>query len=277
MPSIQPTTPTTRYPALLGQPGATGGGAPVVAAPATAPVYAANTYLPSQPAPQPVQAAGVQYNWNYANPRDHIFDFPYDGYAMNKGLMKLGGVRFWASNGFTRSIASMITKIPNERLKAYYVREKFMQLPGMKPDFARLLQVSYAQKTGGQMPTWNNAPLSWLGQYAAPGGVNDWVVRGPFLLELNMLAVNYAMQTYHHPEVPGNRELEQIAQQAAMKAPPQGYQQPGYGGYPVQPGYGGYPQPGYPGYPQPGYPGYQYGDPIQQIGNLIGQIGQIFK
>ena len=90
-----------------------------------------------------------------------------------------------------------------------------------------------------------------------------------------MLSVNYAMQTYHKPDVPGSNALERLAQGAAMIAPPQfqpGYQQPGY----QQPGYqmpGQYPQ-------MPGqYPGqYPYqNNPINQIGNLIGQIGQIFR
>ena len=38
-------------------------------------------------------------------------------------------------------------------------------------------------------------------------------------------------------------------------------------------------QPGYPGQYPGGYPGAYpgYGDPISQIGNLIGQIGAIFR
>lgn len=262
MSSIQPIR---QYPALLGnQP--TGGAAPVAPQAAVAPA----NYYPNQPTQQPNQAQS-NYNWQYANPKDHIFDHPYDGYAMNKGLMKLGGVGFWARFAPMRAIASMITKIPTQRLEAYAVREKFMKVPGMRPDYARVLQLAYFNQTGGQQPLGRNAPLSWLGQFGAPGGVNDWVLRGPFLLELNMVSVNYAMQTYHKPDVPGNNALEQLAQQAAMIAPPQ-FQQ----GYNQQPGYqmpGQYPQmPGqYPGQ----YPGYN--NPINQIGNLIGQIGQIFK
>ena len=275
---------THRYPALLGPGATTGGAAPVAQAPA--PAYAASTYAPTQayaPAATqgvlqaPVTAASAQYNWNYANPRDHIFDHPYDGYAMNKGLMKLGGVGFWTRFGVTRSIASAITKIPEQRLHAYAVREKFMKVQGMKPDYARLLQISYFNKTGGQMPLQRNAPLSFLGQFGAPGDVNDWVLRGPFLLELHASSVQYAMSSFYKPEVPGNRELENLARGAMMIAPPQYAQQPGYGGQPQYPGYG---QPQYPGYPQQpgygGYPGYG-GDPITQIGNLIGQIGQIFR
>lgn len=280
-------SPATRYPALLGQPAATGGAAPV----AQQPAYAPTTYVPTtapaqaasfgQPIGAPVKAASTDYNWNYAHPRDHIFDHPYDGWAMNRGLMKLGGVGFWTRFSVTRSIASMITKIPQERLHALQVRHQFMKVPGMKPDFARLLQAAYANKTGGQMPLAHKAPLAWLGQFGAPGDVNDWVLRGPFLLELHAMSVQFAMQTFYKPEVPGNRELASIAQGAMMVAPPGYGGVPGYGGQPQYPGQvpGGYPQPGYGGYPQPGYGGYPgYGaDPITQIGNLIGQIGNIFR
>lgn len=256
-------SPIRQYPALLGSSQPTGGAAPVApmvqaqaVAPASYPQYA-----------QPIQAQS-NYNWNYANPKDHIFDHPYDGYAMNKGLMKLGGVGFWTRFGVTRQIASMITKIPTQRLEAYAVREKFMHVQGMTPDYARILQQSYFNATGGQQPLSRNAPLSWLGQFGQPGGIADFTVRGPLIVEMNMNAFNYALQWGYKPDVPGNNTLERLAQGAAMQAPPQYYQQPGYGQYP-----GGYPQmPGqYPG-------GYPYGNnPINQIGNLIGQIGQIFK
>ena len=218
--------------------------------------------------PQQPQTASA-YNWNYANPKDHIFDHPYDGYAMNRGLMKLGGVGFWASFGLTRQFASMVTKIPTQRLEAYAVREKFMKVPGMTPDYARVLQLSYLSQSGGQQPLARNAPLSWLSQFGQSGGIADWTVRGPMMLEMNMNAVNYAMQTYHKPDVPGNNALERLAQGAAMIAPPQGYQQqPGFqmpGQYPQGPGYGQY----------PGGP-YQ-NNPVNQIGGLISQIGQIFR
>src|SRR3989338_896478 len=121
MSSIQSFGPANRYPALLGPKAVTGGAAPVAQAATLAPI-APTTYVPSQP----VQAANAQYDWNYASPRDHIFDHPYDGWAMNRGLMKLGGVGFWTRFSVTRSIASMITKIPKERLHSYAVREKFM-------------------------------------------------------------------------------------------------------------------------------------------------------
>ena len=148
-------SPANRYPALRGQPAATGGAAPV----AQAPAYAATTYVPSaaptpaasfgQPIAAPVRAASTDYNWNYANPRDHIFDHPYDGWAMNRGLMKLGGVGFWTRFSLTRSIASMITKIPKERLHSYAVREKFMDIQGMKPETGSRLLHSRNQGQAG--------------------------------------------------------------------------------------------------------------------------------
>jgi hypothetical protein len=209
------------------------------------------------------------YNWNYANPRDHIFDHPYDGWAMNRGFVGLFPLGFWTRFAPMRGLASALTKIPEQRLHTYAVREKFMRVPGMRPDYARVLQLAYSNATQGQMPMQRNAPLSWLGQYGAPGDINDWVLRGPFILGLHTTAVQYGLATYHTPSVPGNGELLAIAQQALMIAPP--VQQPGYGG----PGYGG------PGMapPPPGYggvPGYG-ADPITQIGQLIGAIGNLFR
>jgi hypothetical protein len=231
------------------------------AQPASAPVVAATTASIPQPT---ANVASANYNWNYANPREHIFDHPYDGWRMNKGLMKLGGVGFWSRFAVTRAIASAITNIPTERLKAYAVREKFMQVPGMRPDYARVLQLAYAQQTGGQQPLANKAPLSWLGQFGAPGTVNDWIVRAPFQVTMQTIAVQSAMQTGHYPEVPGNRALESVGQQAMMIAPPNYNQYQQYPNQPMMPGQ-------YPG-------GYGYGnDPINQIGNLIGTIGNIFK
>jgi hypothetical protein len=208
--------------------------------------------------------ASPSFNWNTANPRDHIFDHPYDGYALNRGLMKLGGVGFWSRFSLTRSLASMVTKIPTERLHAYAVREKFMQVPGMRPDYARVLQLAYFSQTNGQMPLRKQAPLTWLGQYGAPGDLNDWILRGPFLVTLHTASVQYAMSTYHAPMVPNNREIQAFGQHAMMIAPPAFNPAPGqHGPQPPMPGYGGYPAPG--------------GDPISQIGNLIDQIGRIFR
>ncbi|MEB3197274.1 MAG: hypothetical protein VKP62_08730 [Candidatus Sericytochromatia bacterium] len=226
---------------------------------------------PAGSGPQGVVASAVWpqnngYNWNYLHPRDHIFDHPYDGWALNRGLMQLGGVRFWTRYAWTRAIASSLTKIPEQRLHAYAVREQFMRVPGMRPDHARLLQLAYQDQTMGRMPLHRLAALSWLGQYGAPGDVNDWVLRGPFLLTLHAASVQYAMGTYHAPAVPSNRELAALGQAALMIAPP-AYQPPSYG---HTPGYGA-PPPGY-----GGYPGYG-ADPITQIGNLIGQIGQLFR
>jgi hypothetical protein len=216
-------------------------------------------------------ATTASYNWGYANPRDHIFDHPYDGWAMNRGIVGLFPLGFWTRFAPMRGLASAITKIPEQRLHTYAVREKLMRLQGMTPDYARVLQLAYFNATQGQMPLHRNAPLTWLGQYGAPGDLNDWVLRGPFILGLHTTAVQYGLSTYHTPSVPGNRELQALAQQAAMIAPP-AMQQPGYGPGPG-PGYG----PGMP--PPPGYggmPGYG-ADPITQIGQLIGTIGNLFR
>lgn len=231
----------------------------------------------AQTSPTPARAQSLQisspaFNWNTANPREHIFDHPYDGWALNRGLMKLGGVGFWSRYALTRNLASMITKIPTQRLHAYAVREKMMAIPGMRPDYARLLQLAYSDQTNGQMPLHRQAPLTWLGQYGAPGDLNDWVLRGPFLITLHATAVQYAMNTYHAPMVPSSRELQAFGQHAMMIAPPNFNPSPGSPGpQPPLPGYGGYPTPGYGGYPTPG------GDPISQIGNLIDQIGRLFR
>gem|GEM_PF-5614140 len=173
--------------------------------------------------------SAAYYDWNAANPREHIFDSPYDGWALNRGLMKLGGVGFWSRFSLTRAIAAMITKIPAQQLKAYSVRVSLMRIPGMKPDFARLLQMSYNNQTGGQQPLHNRAPLQWLGQFSAPGQLNDWLVRGPLVIELNTLAMNYAMSTMYTPEVPDATTLGYLAQQALSIAPPPGYNQRPFG------------------------------------------------
>jgi hypothetical protein len=218
-------------------------------------------------------AIASNYNWGYANPRDHIFDHPYDGWALNRGIVGLFPLGFWTRFAPMRGLASAITKVPEQRLHTYAVREKLMRVQGMTPDHARVLQLAYFNATQGQMPLHRNAPLTWLGQYGAPGDINDWVLRGPFILSLHTTAVQYGLSTYHTPAVPGNRELQSLAQHAAMIAPPVMHQ-PGYGPGPG-PGYG--PGPGMP--PPPGYggmPGYG-ADPITQIGQLIGTIGNLFR
>ena len=104
-----------------------------------------------------------------------------------------------------------------------------MRIPGMKPDFARLLQMAYNNQTGGQQPLHNRAPLQWLGQFSAPGAVNDWIVRGPLVIELSTLALNYGMSMMYTPEVPDATTLGYLAQQALSMSPPPGYGQRPYG------------------------------------------------
>jgi hypothetical protein len=235
---------------------------------AVLPQPAAPSVATASAAPPPTaQMGALSYNWNMANPRDHIFDHPYDGWALNRGLMKLGGVGFWSRYTLTRNIASMITKIPTQRLRTYAVREKFMTVPGMKPDYARVLQLAYFDQTNGQMPLHRQGPLTWLAQYGAPGDLNDWILRGPFLVTLHTASVQYAMNTYHAPLVPNAREIMMFGQHAMMIAPPPFNPAPGQPIGPGQPGT----YPGYGGYPAPG------GDPISQIGNLIDQIGRMFR
>lgn len=249
----------------------------------------------SQPAgPMPADAYGYQamaaQPYGYASPKTTIYDHPYDAYKLERFPVSLGGPRFWGGGGIRRAIASFLTGVPEDRLKAYAVRAEFMKVPGMSPDHARLLQMVYANHTQGQMPLRHSllrggAPLSWLGQYGAPGGTYDWTLRGPLVLELNAASFSLQMSSGYRSDVPGNGELQRYGQAAMGMAPPMapGYGQPAYPqpsypqpGYP-QPGYPGYPQPGYPAYP--GYPGYGYGldAAVGAIGNLVNTIGNIFR
>jgi hypothetical protein len=247
-------------PSSLPAPAVRGGNAPL--GPTTA------AYQPNY-ASQPVRSQSM--DWNSMNPHQHIFDYPYDAWKMNSFPMQLGGIGFWCGGPLRRAFTSMVTGIPNDRLNALAVRDKFMSLPGMRPDWARVLQVAYANHTQGQMPlkagSWPNqvdGPDSWLAGYGAPGGIYDWTLRGPLEIELQTGAVQMMMATGFRPDVPGAGSLQQMAAWAATKAPPL---PPGsYGG---QQNYGGQPM-----YGQP----YGYGgDPIGQIGGLINQIGNIFR
>ncbi|MDB5096036.1 MAG: hypothetical protein JWM80_457 [Cyanobacteria bacterium RYN_339] len=218
------------------------------------------------PAAQPAGgAAPASYgnDWNAINPHTHIFDFPYDGWKMNSFPISLGGIGFWTGGPMRKAITSMITGIPQDRLSALAVRTEFMKVPGMTPDYARVLQATYLANTQGQQPmkignfgSRISAPLSWLAQYGAPGGVYDWTLRGPLEIEMNTIAMQMTMYTGFRPSVPGNNALETLAQQAMRFAPP------------LPPGYLGYAQAGTP---------YGYADPIQQTVGLIGQIVNIFR
>jgi hypothetical protein len=229
------------------------------------------TYTPpAAPVAADVTTASYGTNWNGLDPHGNIFDCAYDAWKMNSFPMSLGGVPFWTGGPMRRAIAAMITGIPTERLQALAVRNQFMKVPGMIPDYARVLQVTYANHTQGQQPlkignfgSRVNGPLSWLAQYGAPGGVYDWTLRGPLEVEMNTLSVQMAMYSGFRPSVPGNNALENLARAASQYAPPLPPGYGGYGGYQAPVGYG----------PAP----YGYGDPIQQTIGAIGSIVNIFK
>lgn len=243
---------------------------------ASQPAYAQARYAPQgyQPMAQP---------YGYASPKTAIYDHPYDAYKLERFPISMGGPRFWGGGGIRRAIASFITGVPADRLKNYAVRAEFMKVPGMSADHARLLQSVYASHTQGQQPLRHSlfrggAPLSWLGQYAAPGGTYDWTLRGPLVVELNAIAFQMQMASGYRSDVPGTGAIQRYAQAAMGMAPPMA---PGHGAY-QPPGYG-YQQPGY-GYQQPGYypgygypPGYGVGQAVGSIGNLINTIGNIFR
>lgn len=206
-------------------------------------------------------------NWNAVDPHGHIFDYPYDAWKMNSFPMSAGTIGFWTGGPMRRAITSMITGIPTQRLQALAVRNQLMKVPGMTPDYARVLQLAYANHTQGQQPlkigTFGSridGPLGWLAQYGAPGSVYDWTLRGPLEVELNTLAVQMTMYTGFRPSVPGNNALENLARGASQFAPPL---PPGNGGYQPPVAYG----------PAP----YGYGDPIQQTIGAVGAIVDIFK
>lgn len=258
------------------------------ARPLPAPQAPQGPAVASQPAYAPQAAYGgyqpMGQPYGYASPKTAIYDHPYDAHKLERFPISLGGPRFWGGGGIRRAIASFITGVPADRLKNYAVRAEFMKIPGMQPDHARLFQIAYASHTQGQMPLRHSllrggAPLSWLGQYAAPGGTYDWTLRGPLVVELNAAAFQMQLASGYRSDVPGTNAIERYAQAAMGMAPPQapgyGYQQPGYGYQ--QPGYG-YPQPGYypPGYGY-GYPGNGIGNAVGAIGNLVNTIGNIFR
>lgn len=210
----------------LAQPAA--GAAPV--APVAPPV--------SRPAAQP--AAQPTTDWNNWSPKGTLFDHAYDAYQFSKAPLSLGGVSFWTGGSIRRSIASMISKIPNDRLVVMHTRQQFMKIEGMKPDTARLLTAAYynaAQTTPGVAQT---HPLQWMAQFGESGSLADWLVRGPLIVELNLHAAQIAMDQGFYPEVPNNSTLKAIGQAAgrlfAPVAPgPAAPQAPTQGGIPTPP------------------------------------------
>ncbi|HEY9723500.1 MAG TPA: hypothetical protein V6D47_15925 [Oscillatoriaceae cyanobacterium] len=182
--------------------------------------YGAAPTIPQPVAPAataPATTAAQPFMWS---PKTQIEDNAYDAYAFSKFPLNLGGVGFWTGGSIRRSIASMFSNIPADRLQAYGVREQFMRLQGMSPDYARLLQMAYYQQVPANAMTTETMPLTWLAQFGAPGTLNDWMLRGPMIISLGALAAQTAMQMGYVPDVPGNQALESFGQQAAQIAPP---------------------------------------------------------
>jgi hypothetical protein len=167
----------------------------------------------TNPPSQPLQIqAGVDYNnWS---PKGSILDSGYDAYKFSQFPLSLGGVSLWSGSGFMRSLASAFSGIPTERLEVYNTRSQLMRVPGMKEDYARLLQMAYTSSGT------NLKPMQWLAQYAAAGDINDYLLRGPLLVSLNLFAGKLAVDAGFVADVPGNNTLKALAQEAAKIAPP---------------------------------------------------------
>lgn len=175
---------------------------------------------PAQPAVPTATPTAMPVNTVTWSPKNQIEDNVYDAYQFSKFPLSLGGESFWTGGSIRRQIASWFSGIPTDRLTAYGVREQFMRLQGMTPDYARLLQMAYYQQVPANAANTEAAPLTWLAQFGAPGGINDWVLRGPMIVSLGVLAAQTAMQLGYVPDVPGNQALESFGQQAGQIAPP---------------------------------------------------------
>ena len=171
----------------------------------------------SQPTAQSQPAADPWANWS---PKGQVFDHAYDAYMFGKFPLNLGGAGFWTGGGLRRTIATAFSKIPEDRLVAYAVREQFMKVEGLKPDHARVLQRAFYNHLTHNPALAGTPPLNWLAQYGATGSLNDFLLRGPLIVELNLIAAQVAMEQGFAPEVPGNNALTNFGQQAARLLPP---------------------------------------------------------
>jgi hypothetical protein len=186
-----------------------GGAAPAAATTPAAPQAAA-------PVAQP-QAADPWANWS---PKGQVFDYAYDAYMFTKFPLNVGGVDFWTGGPLRMKAASLFSKIPSDRMTTIAVREQFMKVQGMTPDHARVLQMAYYNHLNNDPAMRNTPPLNFLAQYAASGGINDYLLRGPLIVEMNLIAGQVALQAGWAPDVPGNTALKNYGALAARLLPP---------------------------------------------------------
>lgn len=162
------------------------------------------------------QAADPWANWK---PQGKVFDHAYDAYMFTKFPLSLGGTKFWTGGQFRMKIASMFSKIPQERLVTIAVREQFMKVQGMTPDHARVLQMAYYAQLNADPALRNTPPLNWLSQFGGGGTMNDWLVRGPLIVTMNLIAAQVALEQGWAPDVPGNSKLSSYGAAAAALLP----------------------------------------------------------
>lgn len=184
------------------------GGAQPVAPAATA---------PAAPVTQAPQQADPWANWS---PKGQLFDYAYDAYVFSKFPLNMGGPEFWTGGQARMKLASLFSKIPSDRMITLAVREQFMKVQGMTPDHARVLQMAYYNHLNSDPTLRNTPPLNWLAQYGAGGTMNDWLVRGPLIVEMNLIAGQVALQNGWAPDVPGNGALTNYGAAASRLLPP---------------------------------------------------------
>jgi hypothetical protein len=184
----------------------------------TQPVAPAAPAAPTAPVqPQAPQQGNPWENWSA---KGQLFDYGYDAYMFSKFPLNVGGPSFWTGGGLRMKMASMFSKIPQERLIVLAVREQFMKVQGMTPDHARVLQMAYYNHLNSDPTLRNTPPLNWLAQYGAGGTMNDWLLRGPLIVEMNLIAGQVALEQGWAPDVPGNGTLTKYGASALSLLPP---------------------------------------------------------
>jgi hypothetical protein len=166
---------------------------------------------------QPAQQADPWANWSA---KGQVFDHAWDAYMFTKFPLSLGGTSFWTGGSVRMKLASMFSKIPQDRLVTIAVREQFMKVDGLTADHARVLQMAYYNHLNNDPAMRNTPPLNWLAQYGASGGMNDWLLRGPLIVEMNLIAAQVAMEKGFAPAVPGNELLKGFGAKALTLLPP---------------------------------------------------------
>lgn len=172
---------------------------------------------PTAPVAQPQPQTDPWATWT---PKGKVFDHAYDDYQFSRFPLSIGGVGLWAGNGVMRGLASAISKIPQERLQAYAVRQQFMKIDNLPPDHARLLQRSYFSAIENDPNVARQKPLEWLSQFGQSGSLAAWLVRGPQIVVLEALRIEIAMKDGFTPDGIGSTRLRGYGEAAMRLAPP---------------------------------------------------------